>query len=239
MRAQSRGGCRHRLRWPARRAAWLLPLHLPEQPEHDRPQRLVLLAVDQQLGEGACYRVPPELADSVGSLENDLRRGRASDSFDPALTQLGRFAAGRPPGTLFVARFIGESNLWEGTVGRRAPDGVRFVTASGLDLLVEDAAGAAEGERAVASVRPEAVAIAPAGAGATARFPNRVEGTVEDASYVGASTAFRVRIGPVLTVLVRRPNMEGDAEGARGAFSAGNRVTLEWPASASRVIRPA
>jgi hypothetical protein len=69
MRAQSRGGCRHRLRWPARRAAWLLPLHLPEQPEHDRPQRLVLLAVDQQLGEGACYRVPPELADPVGSFE--------------------------------------------------------------------------------------------------------------------------------------------------------------------------
>ena len=138
-----------------------------------------------------------------------------------------------------MARFIGESNLWEGTVGRREPDGVRFVTASGLDLLIEDAGGAAEGEHAVASVRPEAVAIAPAGAGATARFPNRVEGTVEDASYVGASTAFRVRIGPELTVLVRRPNAESDADDGRGAFGAGDRVALGWPASASRVIRPA
>jgi hypothetical protein len=47
---------------------------------------------------------------AIGSLENDLRRGRASDSFDPALTQLGRFAAGRPPGTLFVATDWGVGN---------------------------------------------------------------------------------------------------------------------------------
>jgi ABC-type Fe3+/spermidine/putrescine transport system ATPase subunit len=124
-------------------------------------------------------------------------------------------------------------------VGRREPEGVRFVTATGLDLLVEDAAGGVEGESAVASVRPEAVVIAPAGNGAPTRFPNRVEGTVEDVSYVGASTAFRVRIGPELTVLVRRPNTETNAESGRGAFGAGDRVALGWPASASRVIRPA
>jgi hypothetical protein len=33
------------------------------------PQRPVLFAVDQQLGEGPRLRVPPELADPVGSLE--------------------------------------------------------------------------------------------------------------------------------------------------------------------------
>jgi spermidine/putrescine ABC transporter ATP-binding subunit len=145
----------------------------------------------------------------------------------------------RQPGTLFVARFIGESNLWEGTVGGRQPDGVRFATVGGLELLVEDTGGVAEGEPAVASVRPEAVAIAPAGNGAPARFPNRVEGTVEDVSYVGASTAYRVRIASELTVLVRRPNADADSEGGRGAFGAGDRVTLGWPASAGRVIRPA
>ena len=145
----------------------------------------------------------------------------------------------RQPRTLFVARFIGESNLWEGAVGRRQPDGVRFVTAAGLELLVEDTGGVAEGERAVASVRPEAVAIAPVGNGAPARFPNRVEGTVEDVSYVGASTAYRIRIGPELTVLVRRPNAESEADDGRGAFGAGDRVALGWPASASRIIRPA
>jgi hypothetical protein len=33
--------------------AALLPLHLPQHPDEHRPQRPVLLAVDQELGEGA------------------------------------------------------------------------------------------------------------------------------------------------------------------------------------------
>jgi spermidine/putrescine ABC transporter ATP-binding subunit len=145
----------------------------------------------------------------------------------------------RAPRTLFVARFIGESNLWEGAVRRRQAEGVRFVTATGLEFLVEDAGDLADGDRAVASVRPEAVAIGPVGDAVAARFPNRVEGTVEDVSYVGASTAFRVRVGPELTVLVRRPNVEADAGNGSHAFGAGDRVALGWPASAARVIRPA
>jgi hypothetical protein len=40
---------------------------------------------------------------ALGSLESALRRGSASEAWDPSLAQLGRFAAGRPPGTLFVA----------------------------------------------------------------------------------------------------------------------------------------
>ncbi len=40
---------------------------------------------------------------ALGSLENALRHGSASEAWDPSLTRLGRFAASRPPGTLFVA----------------------------------------------------------------------------------------------------------------------------------------
>jgi hypothetical protein len=47
---------------------------------------------------------------ALGSLENDLRRGSASPAFDPALAELGRFAAGRSPGTLFVATDWGVGN---------------------------------------------------------------------------------------------------------------------------------
>ncbi len=39
----------------------LLPLHLGQQPEHDRPRHLVLLQVDQQLAEAPYLRVHPEL----------------------------------------------------------------------------------------------------------------------------------------------------------------------------------
>ena len=40
-----------------------------QHPDQHRSQRPVLLAVDQELGEGAALRVAPELADPVGSLE--------------------------------------------------------------------------------------------------------------------------------------------------------------------------
>jgi hypothetical protein len=45
------------------------PLALPQHPDQHRPERPVLLAVDQQLGEGMRLRVPPNSADPVGSLE--------------------------------------------------------------------------------------------------------------------------------------------------------------------------
>ena len=42
---------------------------LPQHPGEHRPKRPVILAVDQQLGEGAALWVAPELSDPVGSLE--------------------------------------------------------------------------------------------------------------------------------------------------------------------------
>jgi hypothetical protein len=42
---------------------------LPQHPDEHRPERPVLLAVDQELGEGAALRVASELADPVGSIE--------------------------------------------------------------------------------------------------------------------------------------------------------------------------
>jgi hypothetical protein len=45
-----------------------LPLCLPQHADQHRPERSVLLATDQELGEGALW-VAPELADPIGSLE--------------------------------------------------------------------------------------------------------------------------------------------------------------------------
>ena len=41
----------------------------PQHPDEHRPEHPVLLAVDQEFGEGSTLWVPPELADPVGSLE--------------------------------------------------------------------------------------------------------------------------------------------------------------------------
>jgi len=47
---------------------------------------------------------------SLGSLEKELRLGSASEAWDPSLAELGRFAARRPPATLFVATDWGVGN---------------------------------------------------------------------------------------------------------------------------------
>jgi len=53
--------------------SWLagryLAVGLPQHPDEHRPERPILLAVDQQLGEGAALWVAPELADPLGALE--------------------------------------------------------------------------------------------------------------------------------------------------------------------------
>ena len=42
---------------------------LSQHPDEHGPNRPVLLAVDEELGEGPTLRVAPELSDPVGSLE--------------------------------------------------------------------------------------------------------------------------------------------------------------------------
>jgi hypothetical protein len=44
-------------------------LPLSQYPYKHRPKRPVLLAVDEELGEGATLRLAPELSDPVGSLK--------------------------------------------------------------------------------------------------------------------------------------------------------------------------
>ena len=46
-----------------------LAIGFPQHPDQHRPERPILLAVDQVLREGTRLRVPPELADRVGASE--------------------------------------------------------------------------------------------------------------------------------------------------------------------------
>jgi hypothetical protein len=52
----------------------LASLVLPQHPDEHRSKGPVLLAVDQQLSEGAALRVAPELSDPVGPLESGSMR---------------------------------------------------------------------------------------------------------------------------------------------------------------------
>jgi hypothetical protein len=47
----------------------LLPFHLSQQPENDRPRGPVLLQINQQLAEAPSFGMAPELADPHGAVE--------------------------------------------------------------------------------------------------------------------------------------------------------------------------
>jgi hypothetical protein len=51
------------------------PVALPQHPDEHRPKRPVVLAIDQEFGEGAALRVAPELTDlGVNNRRGDARR---------------------------------------------------------------------------------------------------------------------------------------------------------------------
>ena len=146
------------------------------------------------------------------------------------------------PATDFVAGFLGVSNLLPGKVS--GADGALAeveLIAGGRVRVSGD--GLSTGESVRVGVRPEKVNISIAdggagdegsGSGAAARS-NRLEGTVADASYIGVSTQYTVRLADGADVTVYSQNTE--TSGATAHISQGERVRLSWRPEHSFVIR--
>ncbi|AOE83454.1 spermidine/putrescine ABC transporter ATP-binding protein [Pseudomonas sp. TCU-HL1] len=130
------------------------------------------------------------------------------------------------PASRYVADFIGESNLFDGTV--RHIDGGRVLleTPHGLKLASpQTPTGPAlkASEPGCIAVRPELIAI---GAGEEA-LPREITlpGEVVDRIYLGNLTEYRVRTEPFGIVCVRVPR-HGSNE--RSAFEHGSPVRIGW-----------
>ncbi len=123
------------------------------------------------------------------------------------------------PATPFVAGFIGSSNLLAGTLAA----GVVAVGGAALRL-----AGAYDGAGGCTlALRPERLALGPAGEGG----PGSAPGTVELASYLGAVREHLVRLGPDLRIVVRDPTA-----GPARLHRAGEAVTVRWETGAERLF---
>jgi ABC-type Fe3+/spermidine/putrescine transport system ATPase subunit len=134
------------------------------------------------------------------------------------------------PRTRFVADFVGTNNLVAGRVTGRRPGGLRVETALGpIDAIA--AGDAAPRDRCVLAIRPENVALLPAG---TAPGPgaNVVAGRVALVSYLGNTLRYDVETasGPLLKADVRDP-WHHDPMGL------GQPVTVTFPASATLAVR--
>jgi putative spermidine/putrescine transport system ATP-binding protein len=130
------------------------------------------------------------------------------------------------PADRFVAGFVGRSTFLAGAL--EAPG--RFRTDGGLVLACpRDPGGNGVGSgKGVLALRPERVEVASA---PLTGLDNRLPGTVEFVSYLGALIDIHVRLSPADRLVVQIANRDG-------GFSpeVGQAVHVGWPATAGQVF---
>jgi len=142
-----------------------------------------------------------------------------------AVMNNGRIEQYAPPGeiydrpaTRFVAQFIGVSNLFEGKVTQSGPHGPLATTQSGILMT---ARAAADRETVVLCLRPEAIRIAPATAGAEPGV-DAVLATVSRIVHRGSMTEYHLQPAHGGMLVACRPSGESDG------LSVGRPVIASW-----------
>jgi spermidine/putrescine transport system ATP-binding protein len=130
------------------------------------------------------------------------------------------------PASRYVADFIGESNLFDGTVRQLNGNSVVLRTEQGLELtspLTPTGKGLSANAAGCIAVRPELISIA--GANAELSREVKLPGCVEDRIYLGNSTEYRVRTQAFGVVCVRVPRQQ---DHGANAFEHGAPVRVGW-----------
>jgi spermidine/putrescine transport system ATP-binding protein len=145
------------------------------------------------------------------------------------------------PATEFVAGFLGASNLLEGDVAERRPDGTLTVRLTdGAVLAANDASSLAapsagpapSGSRARLGVRPEKIRLEPGDAEVPAGW-NSVTGILRVATYVGVSHQYTVDRPDGRTLTVYEQNL-----GRTTVPAPGEKVRLTWQPQHTFVVQP-
>ena len=139
------------------------------------------------------------------------------------------------PGNRFVAGFVGRTNFLSGQLvepGVFRSDGGLTLRYDGPSAASSGGAAAARssGARRALALRPERLVL---GGSADPARANRVAGTVEFASYLGATIEYYVRLSSGETLRVHAANT--GAAGDR-AWALGEAVHVSWPAEVGLVL---
>jgi putative spermidine/putrescine transport system ATP-binding protein len=138
----------------------------------------------------------------------------------------------RAPATRFVASFLGESNIFEGTASP-GPTGCVVATPDGDFLCGGDPRRSGSLQF---MVRPEQLSVsrvdghAPTDGAGGPTTVNSLVGTVEEQIFLGADQKLLVRAGSGLRITARVPASE-----AQG-LAVGDSATVQWPAGAEHLL---
>jgi spermidine/putrescine transport system ATP-binding protein len=127
------------------------------------------------------------------------------------------------PSTVFVANFLGQSNLVRAAVTGVDGDNL-LLNVHGNRVVVPRARSRAEGTEVLLGVRPEKLHLTPLSGDATATA-NTFTGTVVDTSFIGVSTQYVVRTawGQEVTAFAQN-------DGKSALVPPGDEVVLSWHA---------
>ena len=132
------------------------------------------------------------------------------------------------PSSRFVADFIGESNFLAGRVA--GVDGDQTTVAvDTLRILATGRERPRVGQAVTVAVRPEKVRLSRG----RLEGPNAFEGRIEDMTYVGKDTDYRVRIGLETGLRVR---VQNQAVETGVSLNPGETVWVQWPPQAARLL---
>jgi putrescine transport system ATP-binding protein len=137
------------------------------------------------------------------------------------------------PGSRWVASFIGDVNLLEGSVRTAdAASTLVFGTAAGT-LRLRGVAAAAPGDKVWVALRPEKIRISP-GREPPATEENRAGGVIENVGYLGDLSIYSVRLPAGAIMRAAVANVSSSAARPLGR---GDSVWLSWAPDAGVLLR--
>ena len=134
------------------------------------------------------------------------------------------------PASSYVARFIGDVNIFEGRVAAVADGYADIEVREGLRFKAVAAEGLTRGQEVSLALRPEKIRI-------SLERPqdgmNAVRGKVVDVGYLGSISHYHVRLASGESVKALRANSGGTLE---RPLSSNDDVWLDWPADTGIVL---
>ncbi|MEO7242524.1 MAG: ABC transporter ATP-binding protein [Variovorax sp.] len=136
------------------------------------------------------------------------------------------------PNSRFVADFIGNVNLMEGTVEALAD---RHVDIRCADVVHRLDAGidSHRGHSVTVALRPEKIDLCREASGEDAVDVNQVQGIVRDRAYFGGHTVYRLELASGAPLAV---SIENDTRALGAAPALGDTVWARWPAGAQVML---
>ncbi|OPF92441.1 Spermidine/putrescine import ATP-binding protein PotA [Rhodopseudomonas palustris] len=113
------------------------------------------------------------------------------------------------PASRWVAEFVGDVNMLEGSVAGRDNGRITVATGGAGEVVVAEPREALQTEAISVAIRPEKIKLSLRGPAADAGHAdaiNRLDGTITDIGYAGGMTSYKVRLDHGATLLAAMAN---------------------------------